>query len=172
MLLCLFGTIIVAIVVIIYLYVKYTREKEKKEIHKLQLQLLATEEHLRKLQSVDSNQKSDIIALKKETRQLREVIAHKLPRGKRRYDEICDGSNVSVWSERDMESFVEYYKMFDAQYVLGVEVDCDNLTLQNRVILILYKMGKTDEEVAQILGKTKGAVRTMKSRIMTKLKKR
>ena len=172
LLLCLFGTIIVAIVVIIYLYVKYTREKEKKEIHKLQLQLLATEEHLRKLQSVDSNQKSDIIALKKETRQLREVIAHKLPRGKRRYDEICDGSNVSVWSERDMESFVEYYKMFDAQYVLGLEVDCDNLTLQNRVLLILYKMGKTDEEVAQILGKTKGAVRTMKSRIMTKLKKR
>lgn len=71
-----------------------------------------------------------------------------------------------------MESFVEYYKMFDAQYVLGLEVDCDNLTLQNRVLLILYKMGKTDEEVAQILGKTKGAVRTMKSRIMTKLKKR
>ena len=57
------------------------------------------------------------------------------------------------------------YKVVDADFFIQMEHQYNNLTTQNLLILMLKHIGKSDDEISDLLCVSKGSLRSYMSRI-------
>jgi len=117
----------------------------------------------------DDNNKREALLYKQKELALKLQVEN-LAKGQKRYQEIKEGGKTLLWSKRDFENFISYYELISPSFFTNLNIEFYELSPQSIFYKILCAEGKTDDEIRTVLGKSNGALRTMKSRINAKKK--
>lgn len=77
---------------------------------------------------------------------------------------ILQNRNISQLSNDERDEFLRNFRLINSAY--SKYIDALEISPNNKLMLILYYLGKTDVEVCQILQISNGALRTRKSRMI------
>lgn len=166
--------IFILTVISLILYHKYKQAKNYRNL--LQKHLLldeySTQLNEMKVSQHVTNQELNI--LKKKVSSLKEGEVQILSKGKMLYESILRNQNTVHWSNQDFFDFLEYVKFKDMPFVAKLDETYKNLSLKQYLYLVATEyLGKTEEEVGNIMGIGSSSVRSVKSRIKSKrIKKR
>lgn len=120
----------------------------------------------------DNNEKAkeQIKVLQHKMDELLENNSSRLNRGKILFDKILSNESTKKWNNYDLKCFIEYYKAIHFPAYEVFEKKNSSLTTHNLFIMMLYEMGKNDQEVGQIMGLTPEGVRSARHRIRRRVK--
>ena len=96
---------------------------------------------------------------------MRMDYAQQLSHGRVLHDALLAGGTTQLWRKQDFLDFECYYCMRDIPFSIELNEGNAALSPQQRCCLILSHMGKSDEEIRNIMGMSEGAWRTMLSRM-------
>ena len=102
--------------------------------------------------------------------ELLENNSSRLNRGKILFDKILSNESTKKWNNYDLKCFIEYYKAIHFPAYEVFEKKYSSLTIYNVFFMLLYEMGKNDQEVGQIMGLTPEGVRSARHRIRRRVK--
>lgn len=92
-------------------------------------------------------------------------FSSRIKSGRLLFDSIMQGGTTSSWSKDHYKMFAEYYRQTHPRAISHISNGRDKeLTPHNLFYLILKEEGKTDKEVARIMGISKEAIRTLRFR--------
>lgn len=157
--------LLVLITTLILLNHRYKMIKIGKEVIQDQLLINIYSEQIVNLNASNKGMQSTIKALNHKVSDLRKRQAKILYEGKARYDHIIQGGKTVSWGNKDFAHFIEYFRILDYPFVVHLEKDYKNLSVKNQFFMILYQMGKDDNEVCSVMGISDGTMRSTKSRI-------
>ncbi|MGI6224227.1 MAG: tetratricopeptide repeat protein [Prevotella sp.] len=163
--------VIFLLVVIGICYVLYTRNKQQKASEIISNSQSLIDNYTRQIKDLQHNGQTaeqKVEELKNRINVLQKKQTGILANGRELYDEIVNGGKTLLWKKEDFTNFIEYYKVVNLQFVQSLETEYDNLSSTHKFFMILSDMGKTDEEIQQIMGLSYGAFRTTKYRIKKK----
>lgn len=106
--------------------------------------------------------------LQKKIQTLREEQGTMLARGKRKYEDIMNGGNTNGWHKSDYVDFMNYYRLDHFDFFESRDDIWQTMTPREQLFVVLHDMGMTKEEVLFAMGLSKGAYRTISSRISNK----
>ncbi|MBQ5539841.1 MAG: hypothetical protein IIU03_06340, partial [Bacteroidales bacterium] len=107
---------------------------------------------------------SEIKFLQQKVQALEQKFSDVYVRGKELYSQILSDKKIGRWSKEDYKNFIDYYQSVDFLFVYGFETDYVSLTDRQKIFLILLHIGKTKEQVMQIMTIEDVTFRSMKSR--------
>lgn len=81
------------------------------------------------------------------------------------FNQVINNQPIISWTTSDMVNFIEYYRTLKPDFVETLDNDCKKLTPRYKIILVLEDMGKTIEEIMQIMSFGENAYYSAKSRI-------
>ena len=85
------------------------------------------------------------------------------------YEQFMAGGNTKNWYKRDYQDFEIYYCIRDIPFSVVLQEGYSQLSPQQRFTLIMSHLGKSDEEIRDMMGLTESAWRTMRSRMKKKV---
>ena len=85
--------------------------------------------------------------------------------GESLFNQVINNQPIISWTTSDMVNFIEYYRTIKPDYVETLDNDYKKLTPRYKIILVLEDMGKTIEEIMQIMSFGENAYYSAKSRI-------
>ena len=88
--------------------------------------------------------------------------------GESLYNHLVGGGSTTQWTNEQIRSFIEYYRMIDYPFVHSLETDYEGLTPNHILFEILIKMGKTDAEIQKVMGISQTTIRSNRFRIKSK----
>ena len=154
------GVLILIAVTFIVVYRKNNREIRSK---KKELENYANEiAYLNKIKN-DSNKEKKILIREMERKM--DSYIKSVSHGHKLYEGVCLGKIVEKRDVRAMEDILTFYKVVDADFFNQMEHQYNNLTTQNLLILMLKHIGKSDDEISDLLCVSKGSLRSYMSRI-------
>ena len=92
--------------------------------------------------------------------------------GKKLYTHVLSDNKIGRWSKEDYRNFIDYYQSLEFLYVRSFETDFVSLTDRQKIFLILCHIGKTKEQIMQIMTLEESSFRSLKSRIEGQKKQR
>lgn len=170
-------TIAVAVVGFAFLigYYLLHRHNLRKEIHRLGSQAKVNDEllkqNLAQFETLRKKQGASQRKIKRLETKIETLSTHQdelLAKGKQRFVEIMNGGRTITWKKDDFVCFVEYYGVEHSEFVMKLNQHYDGLSPSQKCFLVLFNMGKTDEEVADIMNLSPSALRMTRSRINKK----
>ena len=93
-------------------------------------------------------------------------------RGEQNYKKISSGENTATWTKEDFIYFIEYYKSSNPEFINKHGDGLQSVTTNQRFLLCLLDMNMADWQICEILGISRGSLRTARSRIRTRLNKK
>lgn len=160
--------LLIAFILILLLttYIAIKRYREKIKMREAQMQINDYMNRIRELERTGKNASEEIDKLNKEIRTLMNNEAPKLKQGRMLYEHIKNNGTLSSWSHKELDLFINYYTAIDFKTVnrLTKTQRKEKLTTHQLFYLLLIEMGKTDEEIANIIGISNSGVRTLKAR--------
>lgn len=157
---CLCFLFIVAIIALVVM-----KRRKDKELLKAKADFTEYAEEIATLRKLNGDNKKELERLTKEMKKSMSDYIRSLSKGRRIYEGLALGKFVEKRDARAMEDVMAYYRIVDADFYKMLESSYDRLTTQNRLILMLQHLGKSDEEIADILCISKGSMRSYLSRI-------
>ena len=157
--------LLVLITTLILLNHRYKMIKIGKEVIQDQLLINIYSQQIVNLNASNKGMQSTIKALNHKVSDLQKRQAKILYEGKARYDHIIQGGKTVSWGKKDFAHFIEYFRILDYPFVVHLEKDYKHLSVKNQFFMILYQMGKDDNEVCSVMGISDGTMRSKKSRI-------
>ena len=146
----------------------YKKRKNSHRMNALNEELEQKDSAIEQLQQENEQKGKELERLSRDMTGYEEKHEKLLAAGQRLYEEIVAGGNTLEWEKEDFVHFVRYYKLKHADFVRHLENDYDELTARQKVFMILYDMGMTDEDVMRTLVLTESSVRANKTRIKGK----
>lgn len=190
--LMLMGAIVVLLLLIFYIYYRKKQEESRQREHQMQLLAYTTEinklkenrertlaqiaqlkagkdkddEKIRLLEEDIRNAEDEIKTLNTDIKDLLDDLSPKLKQGRMLYDQICEGAPIVGWTVKEEELFNNYfasvnYKTYDR---LRKVKRASRLSTHNLFYLILKEIGKTDDEIRNIMGLSPEGLRSIRSR--------
>lgn len=155
----------VALLIAIGLYLR-RRYVAKIELQNYQMQIhdyLSRIETLR-ASGIDSQQEID-----KLNNQIEDIMNNKSPRlirGRMLYDDIMANKTMANWSQKEEEIFLDYYTTTHYRTVQRLKniPRNESLTVHRLFYVVLVELGKTDEEIRQIMSISPETLRTLRFR--------
>jgi tetratricopeptide (TPR) repeat protein len=188
----LFGMVVIAFALIIYVLIKrYTnrlkfqelesqineksewitklktkREEAERQIAELKDTKVINEQRMSELEGIVNDSNETIERLNLEIKQRMDQFSSRVREGRLLFDHIKDNGTTSLWANDDYQKFNEYYERIHTKAVakLRKRRTKAQLSPHNLFYLILKDIGKTDEEVRDIMGISKEALRTLRFR--------
>ena len=149
---------------------RYRSLKAKAERLRLQGQLSEYRRQVLELESHGEGNSRTIELLNAKIEELQQGLHDTLFHGKEKYDEIVAGGNTVKWDKQDFEDFINYYRLIDLPYITEMEAKYENLSPRNLFYLVLERLGKSNEEIQNILCIGASSLRTLRSRLRKQLK--
>jgi len=146
----------------------YKKRKNSRRMNALNEELEQKDSAIEQLQQENEQKGKELERLSRDMTGYEEKHEKLLAAGQRLYEEIVGGGNTLKWEKEDFVHFVRYYKLKHADFVRHLENDYDELTARQKVFMILYDMGMTDEEVMRTLVLSETSIRVNKTRIKGK----
>lgn len=152
--------------------------KDKKKMVEKENELLLKKHKLLEMQNIIAKYTEHIQALKKQGKtdvaiieklqqkiaklqEAQDTYSHK---GELLYQVAKKGLSIREWNKLEQLAFLSYYASIDIEYSLILE-GSGNYTPRQKIFLILQHEGWSDNKIAEMMGLSFGALRTMKSRI-------
>jgi tetratricopeptide (TPR) repeat protein len=167
---CIVALIFLSLILLVLLYSKYKSAKNKNTIMQNQMLINSYSAEIERLRTSNDNRHDKEEALKKKLDNLEKRQSSILYKGHLLFKEIMDGGNISKWHKDDFVNFIEFYKMQDMPFVTHLEEDYNMLTPKNMFYEIMHHLGKTDEELSEIMGVAPSTIRVVRTRIKEKSK--
>ena len=132
-------------------------EKISKNIEKIKL-----------LKTSDRSKQKEIDELKDNISTLYKSIMSELQKGNTIYETIKNRKPIVHYSDEDLNSLVDFYKIINNKVFSGWLERYTSLSVRQYVFLILEDLGYDDYDIADILGVSDTTVRSTRSRIKKK----
>jgi hypothetical protein len=145
---------------------KENRERTLAQIAQLKAGKDKDDEKIRLLEEDIRNAEDEIQTLNTDIKDLLDDLSPKLKQGRMLYDQICEGAPIVGWTVKEEELFNNYfasvnYKTYDR---LRKVKRASRLSTHNLFYLILKEIGKTDDEIRNIMGLSPEGLRSIRSR--------
>lgn len=163
------GVLLILILAMIALW-RYRSLKAKAERLRLQGQLSEYRRQVLELEAHGEGNSKTIELLNAKIEELQQGLHDTLFHGRQKYEEIMDGGNTVKWGKQDFEDFLNYYRLIDLPYITEMEAKYENLSPRNLFYLVLERLGKSNEEIQNILCIGASSLRTLRSRLRKQLK--
>lgn len=124
---------------------------------------------IEKLKSEGKEQSVQAKVLMRELDILNADYNEALSKGEQCYNYVKEKGNTASWRKADFIYFLEYYKRLRPDFTPNSGESYASLTHIQRFLLCLQDMGMSDPDICDILGMTKGALRTARSRIRSRM---
>ena len=160
--------VILLLVLSLTLYYRKRINKAKRTISEGNRLIAEYTARISELEKQDASHAGKVNDLKRKIRNLKDGQAVVLGNGLRLYDEIAAGGTTAMWSKKEFDEFIEYYRVGHAEAVAYAENGYRRLSSSNIFYLLLVDMGRDDADIQRTMCMTPGALRTMKSRINAK----
>ena len=85
--------------------------------------------------------------------------------GETLYNQVIANKAISTWTTDDMVNFIEYYRTIKPEVVAAFDNDYKKLTPRYKIILILEDLGKSIEDIKNIMSFEESSYYSAKSRI-------
>ena len=176
---------LVFIAAAVFLLLKRHRSKVKRmrfEAADIHVQIVKYQQQLQELKSANheyqqkltdrqekiiSNQEK-IELLEQKIEKLQNRQKEMFSKGKSLYDKLQSGESLILWKQSDMRNFIEFYQIQNYNLFEKLENKSESYSLNQKVYFILLDMGKSEEQIKQIMNLSEGALRTMRYRIRRK----
>ena len=156
-------------VVTMVLYHKYKQARDRRDLLQKHLLLNEYSDQLHELKATQHITNKELSELKKKVSTLKDTEVQRLSNGKMLYESVLCNRNTIHWSNQDFLDFLEYIKLIDMPYVEQLNQKYSNLSPKQYLYLTATeRMGKTEQEVGDILAIGPSSVRSIKSRIKSK----
>ena len=122
----------------------------------------------RHLQEECAESGRQVMELEQRLAELLDKISPLLVRGKVLHDRLLEGNVKKGWEPQDVASFLEYYKMSHIVEYERLEKKFKGFSPRQALYLILSGMGKDTREIAEVMGVSPEAVRSIRHRLKGK----
>jgi tetratricopeptide (TPR) repeat protein len=160
--------ILAAILVIVGLaaYSIIKRYRSGMVLKNYQMQIIDYTNQIREMELASEDYSKQIETLSQEVRQIMDEKSPRLSEGRMLYDCIMESKPIVKWSADDERKFIEYYTATNYRTVdrLRKEPRKEKLTDHKLLYLLLKEMGKTDNEVCDIMGLSDAGLRSIRNR--------
>ena len=157
--------LLVLALALIILYFRYRESQNSKKMIQNKYLIKTYSQKIEEFKLSHQDVESTVKSLRKEITWLSERQIQIHIEGRKNYDHIMQGGTVSQWSKDDYIHFIEYYKLLDRTFVTHLENDYYQLSPRYQFFEILYHIGKSDQEVADIMGISNSTRRAIKTRV-------
>lgn len=163
----------VSICVLLFLMRKILKDRKKIE-NKQQLIVNLEGEHHRINNELNKTQKASIRL--KNYQEEQQQIMRKLRKDWQQHEKavedgsllffhLTNGGKTTTWTSHDFKAFRTYYERIDKPFADYIHNEYDHLSPNLFLLAVLEHMGKTDEEMRDIMGISVAALRTSRSRL-------
>ncbi len=160
---------IVLLLIVIIGYVVFHRRSIERYTNLLLIKesaIFQAKQQIESLENEGKDNSNEISQLRIKIEKINKQTNEDLGRGKEIYERILAGGKLAA---TDREQYlIEYYSIFHYEIYKEWMYDYKDLTARMITFLILQDMGKTDEQIEEILSISHGALRTTKSRLNKK----
>lgn len=157
--------ILIGIVIVSVSYVVYKRHKFKLFLTRTQIQIDNYTAQIHQLEESGDNVKEQICHLKNKIKELTEIGILRMNRGILLYNQIKDGGTMVEWDKEDYDMFIDYCDAIDHTTVRQIRKEHRKITPRNLTFLLLCSMGKSDEDIRQIMALSPEGLRSMRFRV-------
>lgn len=162
------AVVIAAVLVAAVVVMKVEMTSAARQIAQGNKKIAEYEKSIDEARKAGRDSEKEVARLQRKIEDLRERQSRILAHGKQLYGEIVHGGNAAKWSRGDFEDCVEYLRTLYPQRLHDIERQYAKLTAHNIFFVVMKDNGFEDDEMAQMLNSSIGAIRTMKSRIHNK----
>lgn len=143
--------------IVAFWFLRRKTTKERQELKTANRRLRSASKKLNKLEQERKEEK-------KEQRRLEKTLEN----GHILYTELLSGGNVNCWKKKEIVELMVYYRHNNPSFNEEIEQEHKNLTPSQILYLILKDMGRSQQDIIQIMGLSTGAFNTMCSRMKTR----
>ncbi|MEE3448769.1 MAG: hypothetical protein VZQ51_09175 [Bacteroidales bacterium] len=159
------SAVILAVLILTVVFQKLKLSERSRKIFEAQQTINGYNQKIKDLQNTSQDKDdSEIKFLQQKVQALEQKFSDVYVRGKELYSQILSDKKIGRWSKEDYKNFIDYYQSVDFLFVYGFETDYVSLTDRQKIFLILLHIGKTKEQVMQIMTIEDVTFRSMKSR--------
>ncbi|MBO7439739.1 MAG: hypothetical protein J6U21_08680 [Bacteroidales bacterium] len=131
----------------------------------LQEHFYSQEKEIARVRKENDEQYQKISILEKQLNKEKQKNANFKNSGETLYNQVVNNEPIITWSTDDMVNFVEYYRTINPELVASFDNDYKKLTPRYKIILILEDLGKSTDEIKQIMSFEESSYYSAKSRI-------
>ena len=168
-----YGVLVAVLLVLIMAMIALWRYRSlKAHAEQMRLQGLLSEyrRQVLELEAHGEGNSKTIELLNTKIEELQQGLHDTLFHGRQKYEESMDGGNTVKWGKQDFEDFLNYYRLIDLPYITEIEAKYENLSPRNLFYLVLERLGKSNEEIQNVLCIGASSLRTLRSRLRKQLK--
>ena len=88
--------------------------------------------------------------------------------GEALYNHLLIGGDTHEWTNEQIHSLIEYYKLQNYPLIHSLETEYDNLPLNHILFEILVNMGKSDQDIQRMMNISQATIRSYRFRIKGK----
>lgn len=161
-------TIVIFVLIGVFLAVYFRRRHlAKLQMLDYQMQINDNLRQIEILQASGTDTKQEVERLNKLIEDIMQNKAPKLDRGRMLYDDIMNGNITMIdWNREHEQMFLDYYTAthYDTVQKMKNVRRVEKLTPHKLFYLILVKLGKTDEQIQQMMSVSDSTLRGLKHR--------
>ena len=162
----LIAAVLLAVLVSALYYQKSKLAERARKIAETQQTINSYNQKISELQQSNSQtDQTEISFLRQKVSALEAKFSDIYTNGKNLYGHVLADGRLGRWTKDDYRNFIDYYQSIDFLFVYGFETDYITLSDRQKVFLILCHIGKTKEQIMQIMTLEESSFRSMKSRI-------
>ena len=166
LLIILIAAVLLAVLVSALYYQKSKLAERARKIAETQQTINTYNQKINELQQSNSQtDQTEISFLRQKVSALEAKFSDIYTNGKNLYGHVLADGRLGRWTKDDYRNFIDYYQSLDFLFVYGFETDYITLSDRQKVFLILCHIGKTKEQIMQIMTLEESSFRSMKSRI-------
>ena len=143
----------------------------------LEVKAAKTEAQLSAIQSENEENKQEIqrletmkSELEEESKRLLGKEVQKIRRGIQLYEQLARSEKVNTWNNTDYEAIVSFFEASNPHATKEIQKKYGHLTTRNMLYLILVDMGKSNDEIGEIMSLDKSSIRSLTYRLRKQIK--
>lgn len=148
-----------------------------RKVLNLEVKAAKTEAQLSALQSENEENKQEIqrletmkSELEEESKRLLGKEVQKIRRGIKLYEQLARSEKVNTWNNTDYEAIVSFFEASNPKATKEIQKKYGHLTTRNMLYLILVDMGKSNDEIGEIMSLDKSSIRSLTYRLRKQIK--
>lgn len=159
------------IVIVVCLLYRKTVTEGRSRMTEMNEKVALMESDIEKLQQDRKDGEREAKELRRRAEQLKREMSDVMARGKQRFESLTEhGETIADWHKNDLVDAIEYYSMLRPMAMKRIEDTYKGLSVTQILYLQLCDYGLDDKETKRIFGLSDGAMRTMRSRINSKMR--
>ncbi len=169
-----FGVMIVMLLLAFFVKMRSTRRLEEAlaeaqgELMDKDEQLKQKDEQLKQKDEQLAQANSELAALKNNLDKIKEEKTGLYNDGEALYNHLMIGGVTYEWTNEQIRTLIEYYKLQNYPLIHSLETEYDNLPLNHILFEILVNMGKSDQEIQRMMNISQTTIRSYRFRIKNK----